>query len=70
MVTFAYCVDAMMQNAWILYRKTLGYQEQPLDLLAFRREVVRVYMIRHAQPARMGRPGRPLPLSHRVPLEI
>lgn len=57
---FAYCVDAMMQNAWILYRKTLGYQEQPLDLLAFRREVVRVYMMRHAQPARMGR----------VPVEI
>lgn len=66
----AYCIDAMMQNAWILYRKTPSYQEQPLDLLAFRRDVVRVYIMRHAKPATIGRPGRPQPLSQRVPLEI
>lgn len=67
---FAYCIDAMMQNAWLLYRKSPAYQEKPLDLLAFRREVVHVYLMRHAQSARMGRPGRPQPLSQRVPVEI
>ena len=67
---FAYVIDAMMQNAWILYRKTPSYQEHQLDLLAFRREVVHAYFRRYAQPAKMGRPGRPQPLSRRVPLEV
>jgi len=90
---FAYCVDAMMQNAWLLYWQTPSYKSNPLDLvifspcirfihdvlhvnihlnlhLAFRRDVARVYVMKHAQPARMGRPGRPQPLSRRVPLEI
>ena len=67
---FAHTVDLAMQNAWLLYRKTPSYHERPLDLLAFRRDVVRVYMMRHAQPPKMGRPGRPQPLSHRLPQEI
>lgn len=67
---FAYTIDLMVQNAWILYRRTPSYQEKPLDLLGFRRDIVRVYMMRHANPARLGRPGKPKPLDSRVPLEI
>jgi len=67
---FAYAVDLMMQNAWLLYRRTPSYQERPLDLLSFRREVVRVYLACSSQPARLGRPGRPQPLCQRVPTDV
>ena len=67
---FAHCVDTMMQNAWLLYRETPSYQSTPLDLLAFRRNVARVCIFKHAQPKRLGRPGRPQSLSQRVPLEV
>jgi len=67
---FAYTLDLVIQNGWLLYRKTPSWQQRQLDLLAFRRDVVRVYLMRHAQPARMGRPGRPQSLSRRVPQEV
>jgi len=67
---FAHVIDLMMQNAWLLYRKTPSYHEKPLDLLGFRRDVVRGYMMRHVQRPNMGRPGRPQPIGHRLPLEI
>ena len=67
---FAYTLDLAIQNGWLLYRKTPSWQHRPLDLLAFRRDVVRVYLMRHAQPARMGRPGRPQALTQRVPEEV
>ena len=54
---FAYCIDIMVHSAWILYRKTLSHQEQLLDLLAFRCEIVHVYLMRHAQPVRISENG-------------
>ena len=67
---FAYTLDLAIQNGWLLYRKTPSWQHRPLDLLAFRRDVVRVYLMRHAQPAIMRRPGRPQALTQRVPEEV
>jgi len=40
-------------------------KSNPLDVLAYQRDVARVYIMKHAQPARMGDP-----LSRRVSLEI
>ena len=67
---FAYTVDLMIQNAWMLYCKTPSYQEKPLDLLSLRRDFVRAYLIQHAYASRVCRPGRPQPLSHQVPTKI
>lgn len=47
--------------------------EKPLDLLAFRRNVVCVYLmhvVRHAQPAKTGPLWWPQPLCRRVPGKI
>ena len=56
-------------NAWLLYRCTPSFGEKPLDQLNFRRDIVKMYFMRHAQPKK-GRPGRPKPLKSRVPIEI
>ena len=65
---FAFMPDMVMQNAWNLYRLTPKYQEEPLDLLAFRRSVCKVYLMRFSQRVSLGRPvGRPLALHKRVP---
>jgi hypothetical protein len=45
LASFQYCVDAMMQNAWLLFRKTPSYQDNRLNLLAFRRDVAHVYIV-------------------------
>ena len=54
----------MVHNAWT------SYQERPLGLLSFRRDIVCIYLMRHSQPAEPGRPGRPQPLSQRVPMDV
>ena len=67
---FAYTLDLVIQNGWLLYCKTRSWLQRQLDLLAFRRDVVRVYLMCHAQPARMGCPSRPQSLSECVPQEV
>src|SRR6476469_9304650 len=69
---FAYLLDVAMQNAWLLYRLTASYDEQPMDQLEFRRNICNVYYKRCAssRPS-LGRPlGRPQPLSTRVTVEL
>ena len=43
---FAYCLDVAIQNAWLLFRK--GNSSTYMDQLAFRREIVDVYLRRYA----------------------
>lgn len=65
---FAYIPDMVVQNAWILYRMTPRHQNQPLDLLDFRRQIVQVYFMRFSQRDTIGRPlGRVRALHQRVP---
>ena len=44
--------DVAMQNNWLLYKISDGYKHRPLDLLAFRREVVTVYLMKYATRTR------------------
>lgn len=39
---FAYMLDVSVQNAWLLYRLCASNEKSPLDLLGFRRNIVRV----------------------------
>ena len=52
---FSYCLDLSVQQAWHLYRSTNAAKDNPLDLLAIRRGIVRVYLAR-ARPVAPGRP--------------
>jgi hypothetical protein len=67
---FVYTIDLAVQNAWLLYRKTPSYNENPVDLLVFRRDIVRVYLMRHSNPLSLGRPDKLPPISRRVPEEV
>lgn len=53
---FAYLPDMIVQNCWLLYRMTPKYRESPLDLLEFRRSIVKTYLMRFSQRATLGRP--------------
>jgi len=57
---FAYVLDLVIQNGWLLYHKTPSWQQRQLNLQTFRRDLVCVYLMCHAQPARMGCPGQPV----------
>ena len=52
---FSYCLDLSVQQAWHLYKSTNAAKDNPLDLLAIRRGIVRVYLAR-ARPVAPGRP--------------
>lgn len=41
--------DVAMQKVWLLYWKSCGCIERPVDLLTFRRDVVRVYLIKYSR---------------------
>ena len=58
---FAYLLDVVMQNAWIIYQQTEGAQHRPLDQLEFRRDICSIYYTRYSfQRPSIGRPlGRP-----------
>ena len=64
--------DMVMQNSWLLYRKSKGPDHPNFDLLAFRREIVDVYLKNYASSrTKPGRPrGRILPAKRRVNYEI
>ena len=65
---FSYCLDLSVQQAWHLYRSTNAAKDNPLDLLAIRRGIVRVYLAR-ARPVAPGRPRGFVFLDKRVPSE-
>ncbi|XP_070184500.1 piggyBac transposable element-derived protein 3-like [Littorina saxatilis] len=61
---FSYTLDLVLQNAWLLYRRT----DQPtVDLLTFRRRVAQTYLMRHGAAATPLRVGRDLTFTPRVP---
>ena len=47
---FTFIIDAAVNNAWLLYRGSLAHEQNPMDLLAFRREISRVYLLRYTTP--------------------
>ena len=53
---FALCVDVSIQQAWHLYRATPAAETKPLDLLAVRRSIARVYLARATQTSLFGGP--------------
>ena len=66
---FAYCLDVSIQNAWMLFRK--GNAEHT-DQLAFRREIVDVYLRRYAvskQPHSL-RSAQVTGLDKKVPSDV
>ena len=69
---FVWIPDMVMQNSWILYRKNRGHEEPKLDLLAFRRQIVGIYMKKYSTPrSETGRPrGRILPAKRKVCDEV
>ena len=63
--------DMVMQNCWLLYRQNQLLEETSLDLLAFRREVMQMYLKKYAKPNSTGRPrGRILSASQRVSIDV
>ena len=44
---FAWVLDVALQNSWILYKTFKSNNEPSLDLLNFRREVVKVYFTKY-----------------------
>jgi len=70
---FVWIPDMVVQNAWLLYRSNKEADDPNLDLLAFRREIVDVYLKKYAPISRnqSGRPkGRIIPAKRRVNDEI
>ncbi|KAL8575850.1 hypothetical protein ACOMHN_014855 [Nucella lapillus] len=68
---FAHALELVMQNAWLLYRRTDAQNAESLDLLAFRRRVVQVYLMRHAAIAMPRHAAQlALPAVHKVPNEV
>lgn len=65
---FIWVLDAVIQNGWILYKKSTCHQSSSLDLLAFRRHIVRSYTLKYCSDQRSN--GRPQPLQTRVPNEV
>ena len=66
---FSYCLDLSVQQAWHLYRSTNAAKDNPLDLLAIRRGIVRVYLAR-AGPIAPGCPRGFVSLDKHVPSEV
>ena len=67
---FAYCVDVCVQQAWHLYRATGLATDEPLDLLAVRRSIARVYLARGPRHVTIGRPRGLASYANRVPEQI
>ena len=65
----AYLFDVSVQNAWILYRLSAAYKDEPLDQLNFRRSICSLYFRRYQleRPEVQRTLGRPMHLSKRVP---
>lgn len=67
---FAFLPEAAMQNAWHLYRISEHAETSPLDFLAFRREVCKVYFMRGPK-RQAGRPYRYTgAIDKRVPCDV
>lgn len=51
---FTWMIDACVNNAWLLYRKS---RDDSIPQIAFRREIVKIWLTRYGTPAKVG--GRP-----------
>ena len=68
---FAWIPDILFQNAWILYWINRQLQDPNLDLLAFKREIVDIYIKKYVCCNQSGRPREIiLPTKCRVKDEI
>ena len=47
---FVHTLEVAVQNSWLLYKRSDAYTTEPLDLLNFRRQIVKVYLMRNALP--------------------
>ena len=53
---FIWLVDVSIGNAHYQYKRSPAYNDEPLDLLGFRREIVQVYGQRYKSRLAIGRP--------------
>ena len=68
---FAFCVDASIQQACHPYKATSAAETKPLDLLAVRRSIARVYLARVPQTPSFGRlTGSFLAVNKRILPEV
>ena len=68
---FSFLPDVAIQNAWQIYRKSPAAEQQPLNLLQFRRAVVQSYVMQYRSRPDLGRPvGRSRPLDERLPTDV
>ena len=45
---FCFAIDAILQNAWQLYRISEAAQQRPLTLVQFRRDVAMAYIMKYS----------------------
>ncbi|KAK3797896.1 hypothetical protein RRG08_007994 [Elysia crispata] len=66
---FAFYLDVSAQNTWLFYRKSAEYNSRLVDQLTLKRDIVRVYLMRHKQDRALGRPisGRGLSVNKEFP---
>jgi Transposase IS4 len=56
---FVFCIETSVHNAWQLYRKTEEGTKHSMDLLEFRRTIVKIYLMKYAiDPKTPGRPKK------------
>ena len=68
---FAFVPDAVVQNAWQIYRQSPAHVQQPLSLLQFRRSIVHTYVMKYRSRPDIGRPvGRSRCLDERLPTDV
>jgi len=68
---FAFLPDVVVQNAWQIYRKSPAVEQQPLNLLQFRRAVIHSNVLKYRSSPDLGRPiGRSRPLDERLPADV
>ena len=49
---FMFMPDAAVQNAWLLYRSSSNPDNETMDLLSFRREIVNIYRMKYSSQQR------------------
>jgi len=52
---FAFVPDAVVQNAWQIYKQSPAHVSQPLSLLQFRRSIVHTYVMKYRSRPDIGR---------------
>lgn len=56
---FAWTIDMVVQNSWILYRHWRSKEQETMDLLSFRRYIANTLLVKFANTSKNSKPGRP-----------